>query len=388
MNTRRKFLKIVGSSAVVLAAGGGLWAGTRDPKTARQAWENAGQVYEDPMRNALSYAILAPNPHNRQPWLVDLKSETEAVLYCQLDRLLPETDPFNRQITIGLGCFLETFHIAAAEAGYWTEITAFPEGADVAGLDARPIARLKLKIGARVQKDPLFATILERRTDRGVFDIEKPIAADALDALEAIENVAAKTFVVTDQGSVKELRELSWQAWLVEATTPAVHHESVDLMRIGKKEIEAAPDGISMSGPMMEALNKFGVLTRENLADPESSMFAQTLEFMRPGMETAMGYVVINTQDNDRISQIEAGRAYMRANLIASNFGVGMQPLSQALQEYPEMAGLYNDIHEKLAGNGETVQMFARIGYGAGAPAAPRWPLDTRIKNGILNGRE
>ena len=67
----------------------------------------AGSQYTDPIRRALSFAILAPNPHNRQPWVVDLKSDTEAVLTCDLQRLLPATDPISRQIVIGLGCFLE-----------------------------------------------------------------------------------------------------------------------------------------------------------------------------------------------------------------------------------------------------------------------------------------
>jgi len=58
----------------------------------------------DPMRSALSYAILAPNPHNRQCWAVNLKSSTEAVLICDLRLLLPDTDPFSRQIDIGSGC--------------------------------------------------------------------------------------------------------------------------------------------------------------------------------------------------------------------------------------------------------------------------------------------
>ena len=99
--SRRKFMKIAGSSAVILATGAGTYAATRTPKDAVAPWQQAG-LGATPMITALSYAILAPNPHNRQPWLVGLKSDVEAVLTCDADRRLPVTDPFDRQITIGL----------------------------------------------------------------------------------------------------------------------------------------------------------------------------------------------------------------------------------------------------------------------------------------------
>ena len=47
-------------------------------------------------------------------------------LYVDTDRLLPETDPYNRQITIGLGCFLEIMRMAAAEDGYRVDLDALP----------------------------------------------------------------------------------------------------------------------------------------------------------------------------------------------------------------------------------------------------------------------
>jgi hypothetical protein len=122
---KRSFLKIAGSTSVIIAASGagiGAFIATRTPQAALRSWKTAGSQYADPMRNALSYALLAPNPHNRQPWVVDLKSDTEAVLTCDLQRLLPATDPFSRQIVIGLGCFLELFTLAAAHGGHRAQI--------------------------------------------------------------------------------------------------------------------------------------------------------------------------------------------------------------------------------------------------------------------------
>ena len=68
--TRRKTLALIGGGSILAAGGAGAYAVTRTPQTALLPWEQAGQ-YDDPRMRALSYAILAPNPHNRQPWLVD-----------------------------------------------------------------------------------------------------------------------------------------------------------------------------------------------------------------------------------------------------------------------------------------------------------------------------
>ena len=69
----------------------------------------------------------------------------------------------------------------------------------------------------------------------------------------------------------------------------------------------------------------------------------------------------------------------MRINLTGTALGSGMQPLSQALQEFPEMAPLYDRVHRMLAPEGGTVQMWARLGYGPTVGPSPRWPLDAKI---------
>jgi len=62
--------------------------------------------------------------------------------------------------------------------------------------------------------------------------------------------------------------------------------------------------------------------------------------------------------------------------------GLSLQPISQALQEYPEMAEHYTQAHQLLAQPGHTVQMFGRLGYGPSIARTPRWPLEAKIING------
>ena len=62
--TRRKTLALIGGGTILAATGAAGFAVTRTPHQALAPWAAAGR-YDDPLMRALSYAILAPNPHPR-----------------------------------------------------------------------------------------------------------------------------------------------------------------------------------------------------------------------------------------------------------------------------------------------------------------------------------
>jgi hypothetical protein len=43
------------------------------------------------------------------------------------------------------------------------------------------------------------------------------------------------------------------------------------------------------------------------------------------------------------------------------------------------MAAHYADTHARLAPEGGTVQMLARIGYGPQVDVSPRWPVEAKL---------
>jgi hypothetical protein len=140
---------------------------------AAASWRYPGAGQADPRRFALAHAILAPNPHNTQPWQVAFDDANGMTLYCDLERRLPFTDPNDRQITLGCGAFLELYRVAASSVGQFAEITFFPEGQPTPRLDERPIARVTFSPVANAAPDPLFRFITERRTNRNVYDVER-----------------------------------------------------------------------------------------------------------------------------------------------------------------------------------------------------------------------
>ena len=380
---RRRILKVIGGVSIVAASGAGAFLATRTPHRALAPWQDAQNVksFNDARRFALSHAILAPNPHNRQPWLVDLKGEDTVELYCDLDRRLPHTDPFDRQITIGLGCFLELLELAANQIDFKVDTELFPLGENFPRLDDRPVARIRFSKDQTVKKDPLFGQIFERRTNKEAFDTEK--AVNESDALLIASARRHKTLaeIVMEPDRVNALRELSWNAMDLELRTYRTAKESVDLMRIGKSEIEKNPDGIDLGGAFVESLDLVGILNPEAMLDPTSAMFEHSVAALKPAMESAMGYVFIKTGENSRTAQIASGRDYVRLNLKATELGIAFHPMSQALQEYAEMTPHHEAIRDQLGIKpSETLQMFARIGYGSEIKPSPRWPYETRIR--------
>ena len=371
---RRKFLIVIGGASALGLAGGYIWAAPA-AKSARASWQNAGQ-YEDPMLFALSYAILAPNPHNRQPWQIDILNKDEAVLYCDPNRRLPVTDPLNRQITIGLGCFLEVFSLAAQHKSKLPNITLFPNGSDGKWLDHRPVAHIKLGSG-KAAYNGLFSQITKRRTDRTPFLDKVPSQSD----LGSIQITAGDTAHISNAPKlVDQIRNICQQSTNVEFLSPHIHEESASLMRVGRKAVTKNPDGISIEGPMIELLNLTGAMSPKAMRDQGSTSFKQGLSMYQKAVSTAQSFLWITTPDNTRESQIEAGRAYVRANLMATELGLSMHPLSQSLQEYSEMEDQLANIHEILQiKTPNRIQMLARIGYGQAHTKSPKWPLETRL---------
>lgn len=358
--TRRHVLRLVGGGAILAAAGAaGGFAATRTPTRALVPWTAAGG-YADARLNALSYAILAPNPHNLQPWMIELLGDDGVRILRDPERALPHTDPFDRQITIGFGCFLEQMRIAASQTGHEIDVTLFPDGA---------VAELRFREGGA--PDGLAAAILERRS------CKEPFEARGVEAGKARE-LEAFADIYTDAEPVAQMREITWEAFRIEAETPRTYKESVDVMRFGKAEIEASPDGIDLGGPFLESLMVAGLLTRESQLDPESASVRQVIKSYREMLNATPAYAVIVTEGNTRADQIEAGRRWLRLNLKTTEMGLGLHPVSQCLQEYPEMSGQFERIHTLLAKPGQTVQMLGRLGYGPMTARTPRWPLEAK----------
>lgn len=380
---RRQVLRIAGGGVIAAAVAPLSGCSSELPAQALAAWREP-----DPQAElrcwVLSHAILAPHSHNLQSWLVDLSEPDVITLRMDLTRLLPETDPYSRQMVMSQGTFLELLDQAARQRGYRAEMTFFPEGVFGPGApDHRPTARIRLVQDASVSPDPLFAQLFRRHTNRAAYEMRAPEA-------RAIEAIRASTagfpvtvgFVGPEQDKVLQShRDIALDAWRIELTTPRTLLESYKVLRVGPEEIARHRDGISMNSPMLRFLVAAGLFDRTRPSDPDSAAVTGQIKDFAARMKATPSFFWMVTDSNDRVTQLLAGRAYVRAQLAATAHGLSMHPLQQALQEYPEQAGSHAAVHDLLGAERprQTVQMWARLGYGPAIGPAPRRGLDAHV---------
>jgi hypothetical protein len=316
--------------------------------------------------------------------MADLRQPGEITLYCDLTRLLPETDPFSRQIMMSHGTFLELLDLAARRKGLRAQIELFPQGEfGPAQLDKRPVARIRLAPDAGIKPDPLFDQILRRRTNREAYEPREPAPA----ALQAIAASASgfpmrTGFVGAAQPeALQKHRAIASEAWRIELVTPRTILESYKVLRVGPREIAQHRDGLSINAPMARALTALGLFDRSKAPGPDDMATTSQLKDFNVKIAGTPAFYWLVTEGNDRKTQVNAGRAFARAQLAATAHGLSMQPLSQALQEYPEQVRPYADIHALLQAPPPryTVQMWSRLGYAPPVGPAPRRPLGDMI---------
>jgi nitroreductase len=371
---RRASLQLIGGG-FVFAAVPALTACSSDlPAQALVAWQGPGDE-PDLRKWMLGYAILAPNSHNLQSWRVDLRQEGLITLYCDTNRLLPETDPFSRQILMAQGTFLELLDMAAREKGFRADIHLFPDGEfGPQAVDQRPVAQIRLRADASVPKDPLFAQILKRHTNREAYEATA-IEAGAVTAIQAsVASPGMRVGVVGQGDALQQHRAIAKEAWRIELTTPRTILESFKVLRLGPDEIAQHRDGISVNAPIVRALVSLGLFDRSKAPAPDDMAVTGEIKKFNTHIDSTGAFFWLITDGNDRKTQVNAGRAYVRAQLAATALGLSMHPLSQALQEYPEQAKPYADIHRLLGADPsrQTVQLWARLGYAPQVQASPR----------------
>jgi hypothetical protein len=381
---RRAFIRVIGGGAIGAAGAGTGGCSRALPDEAIAAWRGPGDE-ADPRRWALGWAILAPHSHNLQSWLVDLRQPGEIVLFCDRTRLLPVTDPFSRQIMMSHGTFIELLDIAARERGQRAEVQLFPEGAfGPAGVDERPVARIRLQPDAGVARDPLFAQIPRRHTNREAYDPARPVPAAAWQAMAEAARAPGLQFACTDAADRLAMhRRIASEAWRLELGTPAAMLETFKVLRVGATEIAEHRDGLSLMDPMVVWMARLGLFDRSVAPGPDDYATRSQIEDFDRKIASTPAFLWMVSDDNARTSQVHAGRAYARVQLAATAHGLGMQPLQQALQEYPAVARPYRALREALdVRDTRTIQMWARVGVAPPVGPAPRRGVDAHLLRG------
>ena len=278
------------------------------------------------------------------------------------------------------------------ERGVAPEVRLFPEGEFAPrGLDDRPVARITWRPAAEgAGRDPLFAQLLRRHTAKADYDTARIVAPATLRELGSVLVDAGVRFGATVDATERDaLRGLCRDSAQVELRTPRTVMESIRLTCVGPDEIDRFRDGISVNTLGPRLANAVGAFDRSRPPAEDSAAYKTVMARFEGHSRTAMGFVWLSTPapadasaGASRSREVRAGRAYMRLQLKATELGLQVHPMSQALQEFAEMKPHYDRLHQLLVGKPateETVQMFCRTGYVADQQHAPRRGVDAIV---------
>ena len=376
---RRNFIKVMaGGSSIILIPSLLGACGDGDTDVWLEGWKGPMAGETDIRWVVLSYAILAANPHNTQPWIVDLTGPNSLDLYVDRQRLLPETDPPARQIHIGQGTFLENLELAARQHGYRARIDYFPKGEYGNMLvEDKPVASVTLNKEASSLKDPLFGTILKRQSNKRAY-AETPLTAEQLTGLRSARIESRLRLTISDDTAVKQaLSEIMIEAMRIETLSKSRDAETIAMFRFNDEERRQYRDGFGVAQSGMSGFKGWVAesffLSREDIEKDSTSFGEQAVELTTKQAQSAAAFGWISTASNTRLDQVVTGRVYEHLNLTAAALGVAMHPMSQILQEYPDMQDLQKHFLRFLdIPDGHTVQMLFRLGIAEPIEHSPR----------------
>lgn len=336
----------------------------------------------------ISYAMLAANPHNVQPWRVKLTGPSALDLYVDPTRLLPETDPPYRQVHISQGTFLENLDLAARQFGFRADFTYFPHGMyGPEVLEDKPVASVTLVRDARVRRDPLFDHVTTRHTNRRVFN-RTPLTRGQINALRcAYDTLEHPLGIAQDRALREKLAAILIEAMRIETSAGNRNRETINLFRFNDREVAQHRDGLNLEQMGVTGITKFMAetffLSRESALADASGFCRSAVKYTARQANSAAAFGWIVSASNTRLDQIKVGRAYQRLFLTTAALGLAHQPMSQVLQEYQDMSSLQHELYDLLqVPPDHTVQMFFRLGRALGRNHAPRRPLNDLIVSG------
>lgn len=365
---------------LVLAAGGSVIAlpgSDTWPAWATLPRATLGANEADLRLQALSWAMLAPNAHNLQSWIADIREPGWIHLSVDRQRLQPAADPLDRQALIGCGAFLELLLMAATQQGQHAQVTLLPQGDFSAGaVDGRPFATVRLTADASIHPDPLFAAAALRRTNRAPYGRRPPSAIVLTQLATAAQRPGIALHYSADARQVRRLCTLAIAAYGVEFGEAATWAASADRMRVGAAAPAVGPADLAW-GPTPAWFRQLtGSQEAAEMRESDGVATKSALASSISATRHTPAWAWLSSADNSRSSQIEAGRAYLRVALTAARAGLAIHPNSQVLLEFEAMSALCRRLHAELGVESPArVQMLVRLGH-AGAPSlrhGTRW---------------
>ena len=310
------------------------------------------------LRFLIRWAVLAPSTRNIQPWRFEV--EAPAIrLFADPARWQRVSDRDAREVYLSLGCALENLLVAAEQLGFRPTVEYFPRG------QQNPlVAAVAFGSGGGAAPERAGLTLdslVARRTVRGPY-WKEPVADEDRQALAARAVETDLGVVWSDDRERRDRAEsLNRMGLTINCADPAFRHEMAEWIGSGE-----------MGTPWPAAQ-----LGRIALGSRGVSRWLARLEAAALGSTPLLA--LIGSREDDRLAQLRSGQLLERIWLAATVRGLGLQPLSAAL-EVPELRA---SLAHGFGSPWPWAQQLVRIGR----PTAPQgWTTPRRPAEEVTMG--
>ncbi len=313
----------------------------------------------DRLEFLLRYAILAPSPHNSQPWLFRIHA-TDLELFADRRRASRVVDPYDRELTLACGAALYNLRVAAEYFGQGYTLDLLPD-------PRQPNLLARFALGAPVETSAedvvLFGALGERRTNRETF-LPDPIPGEVLDELaEAAAREGAWFEPIADDYRREAVAGLIAEAIKAQWSNREFRHELAGWVRTNaEQQADGIPprdmglrDWLAFAGPVIVRTFDRG----RDQAAREAELAAR-----------APVLAVLGTDADEPVTWLQAGQALEAVLLHVQGSGLAASPLNQPIQvpEFrPQLAS--------FVGRVGFPQVLLRLGHGPVVPPTPRREL-------------
>ncbi len=310
---------------------------------------------------AVNFAVLAPSKHNTQPWYFDVGHDAVDVL-ADGARALIATDHFGREMLVSCGAAIANLRLGIRALGYEPDVQVFPQGAYFSHL-------ARVRLGARTPMTPdvqrLVDAVPRRQTQRLPLD-GRNLPDSLVFALEsAARREGARLSFVTTRRGQRSIADVIDRADRAERQDGERQEELAAWSRpAGSGAGDGIPAdnvGVGALGPQMRFPTRDFDVTGTGPRTPDPAMDAPLL-------------AMLWTIGDEPVDWVAAGQALQMVLLRACSDDVHASFVNQPLEAPDSRA----QVAAAIGVNGSP-QMLIRLGWGVGALATPRRPVDEVI---------
>lgn len=307
---------------------------------------------EEKLKFILRYGILAPNPHNSQPWLFEIK-KNKIIIHPQFQKRLKSTDDKSREIWISIGALIENLIIAGQNFGFSVKekiqgkkiIVTFNKG--------------------KTKKNKLFDFITKRVTNkrkakRILFETKN---INKLKKMKFEKDTDA--FLLDDNKDLEKVINLIDEANDILYSSERHKKEIISWMRFNNYQIKKTKDGIpykTMGIPKVST--KIGRIFMKFFLSPK---------FIKKGDEqkikNSSGIIIITSKRDCFRCWLNTGKTMQKILLEITSFKMQYSFLNQPCQAKRTRKKL-----KKITK--DWPQIIIRTGYARTAPHTRRKPLE------------